>query len=226
MQIRHLLAAVGMVSALGMAHGALAQAESAPRSITVTAEGSVAAAPDMATIQLGVQEFADTAAEALAAANAAAAALLARAQEAGIAPRDVQTTGLHLNARWDHRPQDEGEPRIIGYEAGNMVTIRVRDLDSLGGLLDAAVSDGANTFNGLNFGFAEQGKLEDEARRRAAAEGLRKAQLYAEAAGVELGELRTLNEQGGHTPRPQMMMRAEMASDSDVPVAGGEVELS
>lgn len=193
--------------------------------ITVTGEGRVATAPDMATVSLGVTTEADTAAAALSANNEQLAAVLARLVAAGIAERDVQTTGLSLGPRWDHRP-GENQPRVTGYIASNQVTVRVRALDRLGALLDAAVADGANTLNGLSFGVAEPQPLLDDARTRAVADARRKAMLYAAAAGVELGALVSLSEaveMGG--PQPMFRQMADAMAEA-VPVAGGEVGLN
>ena len=113
-----------------------ASADEGPR-ITVTGEGRIEAAPDMATISLGVAAEAASARAAMDQASSAAAALLARLEEAGIAARDVQTSGLTLSPVWDYG--NSGENRITGYAASNTVTVRVRALDSLGGVLDQAL---------------------------------------------------------------------------------------
>lgn len=215
-----------MFSALLLALPMAALAEDAPRRLTVSGEGRVEAVPDMATIHLGVSQRAATAREALEATSAAMAAVFDRLAVAGIAPRDMQTAGLSLNPAWEHHPNNQ-LPRIIGYDAQNGVTVRVRDLSSLGTVLDAVVSDGANQLHGLRFGLQDPAAQIDEARRRAVAEARRKAELYAEAAGVTLGDLISLDESGGYRPRPEMMMRgAAVAMDAAVPVAEGEVSLS
>lgn len=101
----------------------------------------------------------------------------------------------------------------------------MRDLSALGSVLDAVIADGANSFQGLNFGLQDPEPTLDEARRRAVADGLRKAALYAAAAGVRLGPLTSLSEAGSNQPRPEMMQAARMSSDA-VPVAPGEVTVS
>ena len=179
------------------------------------------AAPDMATITLGLTSTGDTAAAAMAENAAGVRAVLANLSAAGIAPRDVQTSGLSLGPNWTAYGSG-AEQRITGYTAQNMVTVRVRALEGLGGVLDAAVKDGANTLNGLGFGVTEPGPLMDEARRRAVADAARKAAIIAEAAGVRLGRVLSITEGGGGGGMPQPMFRAEASMDA-VPVAGGEV---
>ncbi|MFP4451709.1 MAG: SIMPL domain-containing protein, partial [Rhodosalinus sp.] len=135
--------------ALGLALAAPATAQE-ERTISVTGRGEVAAAPDMAVIGLGVVEEGETARAAMDAASDAAAAVLARLEEIGIAERDIQTSDLHLSPIWSN--PGEGQQRaILGFEASNQLTVRVRDLSGLGAVLDAVVSDGANRFGGLRF---------------------------------------------------------------------------
>lgn len=204
-----------------------AWAETLPATISVTGEGRVEIAPDMATLNLGVTTEADTAAAALTANSEGLAAALARLKEAGIAERDIQTSGLTVNPRYEY-PNDGSQPRVNGYMASNMVMVRVRDLSILGATLDGAVAEGANTLNGIAFGLQEPDATMDEARRRAVTDAAHKAALYAEAAGVKLGRVASITEQmnyGG--PQPMMLAEASMAKDAgSVPVASGELTVS
>lgn len=209
---------------------AAALAQEAPAAdagrLTVTGEGRAAVAPDMATVMLGVTSEAETAKAAMDETSAGVAALLQTLAEAGVEPRDIQTTGLSLTPVWDGRTYDSGPPEITGFAASNAVTVRVRELDALGGLLDAALESGANTFNGLSFGLAEPRPAEDEARADAVADARRKAERIAAAAGVTLGEVVSIYEDmGGPPPQPMFRMEAAMASDA-VPVAPGELDLT
>ena len=195
-----------------------------PARITVTGEGRVDAAPDMATITLGVTSQGTTAATAMAANSDALAQVLANLKAAGIADRDLQTTGLALNPNW--QSDDNGSnPRIVGYVASNMLTVRVRALTGLGAALDAAVKDGANTVDGLSFGLADPEPVLDEARKRAVADATHRALLLTEAAGVSLGAVVAISESGGSfAPAPMFGKSADMTA-SAVPVASGEVSL-
>jgi hypothetical protein len=220
---RWLAPLVGALAMLVMPLAGMAQ-EAAGR-ITVTAQGHATAAPDLAVISLGVEREAPSAAQAVAEMSAGAEAALAAVAAAGVASRDVQTRGLDLAPRRERR-EGPGEGEIVGYVAATTVTVRVRDLSKLGAVLDSVVEAGANRFRGLSFDLAEPQAIEDEARRAAVAEARRRAALYAEAAGVELGPLVRLEEAGG-TPRPEMMRTAStMADASGVPIAEGELELT
>jgi len=192
--------------------------------ITVSGQGEISAVPDLATISLGVNSEAATAAKALAANNRATAAVLDLLARAGLAGKDMQTSNLSLNPVWDRGTNNGKRPKITGYQVNNTVSIRLRDLAKLGAILDQVVSVGANVFHGLQFGLAETADLRNQARRAAVADARAKAELYADAAGVKLGRLISLSESGGQSPRPVMRLEA-MAMDS-VPIAAGEVGLS
>ena len=196
--------------------------EQVSRTIVVSGEGVESAAPDMATIQLGVTEEADSAAEAMERASVAMAAILETLAESGVEARDVQTSNINLSPRYG-RPQDNTPPRVNGYIASNMVSVRVRDLEALGGVLDALVRDGANAINGIGFSIADTAALEAEARSQAVADARAKAETLAAAAAVTLGPVQEIREGGSVTPPP--LMRGLAMAESAVPIAGGEVDV-
>ena len=107
----------------------------------------------------------------------------------------------------------------------NQVTARVRDIDQLGAVLDALVSAGATNIDGPSFDIADPEQLLGEARDAAVADALARARRYAAAAGVELGEILSIEEASSFVPPPRPMMRAE-AMAADVPIAPGQTELS
>ena len=215
-----------LVAALLFAAVGLARADEQLGHITVTGIGTVETVPDMAVITLGVTHEAKEARAALLATSEAVQQVFDRLAEMGIEARDMQTSDLSLSPVWSNRASSSEPPKITGFQASNRVTVRVRDLAALGGILDAVVSDGANTFNGLEFGVKEPKPLRDQARAKAVADAQDRARQLAEAAGVELGRVVSISEQS-HDPQPRPMMRmAAMAESMDVPVAGGEIGLS
>ncbi len=212
--------AAGLAAAMAAAPGL---ADPVGPRLTVTGEGRVDARPDMATITLGVTTQGDSAAAALSENNSRLAVVLDQLKAAGVADRDLQTSGLTLGPRIEY-PENGRAPHIVGYEASNQVTIRVRDLAALGGLLDKAVGDGANTFHGLGFGLADSAAAMDEARAKAVKEAARKAATIAEAAGVTLGRIVEISENGGGGDPVPMYRRGPVAMAAEsVPVEGGEV---
>jgi uncharacterized protein YggE len=191
--------------------------------LTVTGMATVNAVPDQATLSLGVATTGETAAAAMAANNDAASAVIARLIAAKVADRDMQTTGVSLNPNWVMNADGTGQV-IQGYIASSMLTVRIAALETAGSVLDAAVTDGANTLNGLTFGLANPRPIEDDARKAAVADALARAQVLAQAAGESLGPILSITEGGGG--RQPMPMLYKAAADSAVPLAAGEVGVS
>lgn len=196
-----------------------APARAAERSITVTGEATVSVAPDNANIRLGVTSQGKNAREASEANARQMTNVLAAIKEAGVADRDVQTSRLSLQPQYEQGKA--GPARLLGFQVTNQVSIRIREIDKFPGILDRAIAAGANEMSGIEFVVSEQSKLLDQARDDAVADARRKAELFAKAAGVKLGAVTTITEEGSTPPRPLMQaMRA-----SAVPVAPGEQTL-
>jgi uncharacterized protein YggE len=196
-----------------------------PAIFVLSGEGKASAAPDLAVLSSGVVADGKTAREALDANTAAMTKLIASFKSAGIEARDIATSGFTVQQRNDGTQEP---PRITGYEVRNTVTVKVRDLTKLGGVLDTAVTEGSNQIDGLTFDISKKDELLNEARKKALADARAKADLYAEAAGVKLGRLRELSEQtnAGYPPPRPMAMRMEAKAAADVPVEAGEQEIS
>ena len=200
-------------------------AQETVRHISVTGQGSLVMAPDMATITLGVQNNAQTARAAMRANSAALGKVVDGVQSLGVAEKDIQTTGLSLSPVYERRNNSSQPPRLTGFSASNMVTVRVRDLAQLGGLLDRVVELGATNCRGLHFDISERSDALNEARRAAVADAMARAQLYADAAGVDLGEVISINESGVSPIRSQRLAVEALAMDA-VPISPGELTIS
>lgn len=190
--------------------------------VTVTGTGESQAKPDFARVQIGVVTEGATAAEALKRNNEAMSRLIAQIRKRGIEDRDLQTTQFNVSPRYKYDKDQREPPKIAGYQVVNEVRVRVRDLARLGTFLDETVSGGANQVRGISFGVAEPAQLMDEARRKAMADAQRRAQVYAEAAGVRIGKPVRIEEQAGGRPVPYPVARMEAAAAPSVPVAPGE----
>lgn len=194
------------------------------RQILVTGTGSVETVPDMAVITLGVTHENKQARAAMDEVSGTVAQMLKRLSDLGIEPRDVQTRQFSLNPVWNDRSGSySGRGKISGFVASNAVMVRVRKLDDLGRILDAVIEDGANDFNGLQFTVQDPKPLLDTARKAAVADAMARAALLAEAAGVTLGPVRSITDQGGGGAE---MFQMDMAARASAPVAAGEVTLS
>ncbi|WP_424943302.1 SIMPL domain-containing protein [Aliiroseovarius crassostreae] len=219
--MKTLLGILGVVICMGQA--ALAEGRDTP-TLRVTGTGVVSAQPDMAVIRLGVREEAKEAAVATRAVAEALGGILAKLSAAGLDEKDIQTTHLSLAPQLDYAKS--GARKQLGYEASSTLTVAIRDLAGLGPMLDQVMQAGANHFNGLQFDLSNREALLDEARKAAVADAMRKAKVLADAAGLTLGPVRVLSEDGPMRGPEPMLGRMAMEAQSSMPVATGEVNVS
>jgi len=191
--------------------------------ITVSGEAHLSTPPDLAQIDAGVASEAKTAREASDANNAAMAKVLQALKTAGIADKDYRTSRLALQPQY--APNRPGQASITGYRASNRVTIKVHDVAKVASVIDTIVGAGANDVGNIYFSVAEPSKLLDEARERAVADARRKAEIYAKAAGVTLGQPLSISEDGAPAPVFRAKTFAAQAT-APIPVAQGEEMLS
>ena len=194
-------------------------------SLNLSAYGEVKTAPDMASINFGVVTEAATAAEAMQQNATRMNQVMAALRRAGIAERDVRTSGLNLSAQYDYVQNEP--PRLRGYQANNQVTVIINDLTKVGTTADAVVTAGVNQIDGISFGLKDPTAAENQARQLAVRNLQAKAALYAEALSTPLGGIRSLSEGGGYAPQPPMPMYAMRAQAMDsagsTPVAAGQL---
>ena len=200
------------------------QAQETNPGITVNGESVVSQAPDMARISLGVSERAPSASEAMANTSEKVRGILAKLDTLQVAGLDRQTSGLYLRPVYDEQSRDGSTSvQVVGYEAGNTVRVTVRDLTKLGLLMDMVVAEGANDFNGLQFGIRDNSQSLLEARKNAVADAIARATQLAEAAGVKLGDVISMSESSqGFRP---MEMRMSQMKSMDTPIETGEVDV-
>jgi len=213
--------ALAVAAATWLAAPAMAQVP--PPAISVTGEATVSVPPDQAQIDGGVTSDAKTAREASDANNAAMGKVLLALKGAGIDEKDYQTSRLSLQPQY--APNRSGPSPVVGYRASNRVTVKLRDVAKVANIIDVLVGAGANELGGINFMVSQASKLLDDAREKAIADARRKAEIYAKAAGVTLGEPLNISEEGGSGPP---VFRSKMAAPmaAGAPVAQGEETLS
>jgi uncharacterized protein len=152
--------------------------------VTVQISEQLRSPPDEASINAGTESRAPTASAALAANKLKTRDLLAAIKAAGIASKDVQTEGVSVGAEYEFETVNgRGQQHLVGYAARNTVSIKTRQIDRLGALLDILTAAGATNINGPNFSIAEPAPLRAEARKRAMARGEAEASEYARNAG-------------------------------------------
>ena len=220
-----ILAAAAAPMAMAQAAPPVADTMFRATTLNLSAYGEVKAAPDMASISLGVMTQAKTAEGAMQANAARMTEVMSALRKAGIAAKDIQTSGLNLNAQYVY--EQNVPPRLTGYQASNQVTVVVHDLSKLGAAVDATVSAGANQVNGISFGLNDPTAAENAARQDAVKALQAKADLYAKATGYRIGRMVSLSEGGGYTPHPPvpMMAYASKREAMDTPVAAGELNV-
>ena len=214
----------GWAVAVSFAAPAFAETDQPPAIISVTGEAHVSVPPDLAQIDAGVTSEAKTAREASDANNAAMGKVLLALKGAGIDEKDFQTSRLSLQAQ-NTVPKQGAPSTIVGYRASNRVTIRLRDVTKVASVIDTLVGAGANDIGGINLMVSQASKLLDDAREQAIADARRKAEIYAKAAGVTLGEPLTISEEGSPGPISYARVASAGLPMAKTPVAQGEETL-
>ena len=173
--------------------------------------------PDRATLAIGVQTKAATAAQASADNAHKQRAVIDALKSLGISDQQISTVEYSVYPESAPTTADERTPRIIGYTVSNTVRVDVQHVDRLGAVIDAALGHGANAINSLDFSSSN----EDEARRAALALAVQHARGDAEAmargAGGRLGELVDLTSQAGARPI-QFAQRMAIGAAASTPI--------
>lgn len=201
-------------------------------SITVGGSGEVRVAPDLATVQLGVVSQQENARDAQQEASRIAQGILDAVAALDVPREAVQTSQLVLTPVYEQpgpRQQVPTEPRIVGYRASNVVSVRLEDLSKIGPSIDAGIDAGANQVQGVSFQLEDDREAREEAMRRAVREARSKAATMAEALEVSLGPVLDAREGGVTIARPEFAETRMMAMDSRsaaTPVAPGEITVS
>ena len=193
--------------------------------LSVSAQAEARRVPDVATISAGVVTQAADANAAMRANATQMDKVMAAIRAAGIAERDIQTSGVNLNPQYKY--VDNQAPEITGYQASNTVNLKVRDIAKLGKVLDALVASGANQVNGPSFEIDQPEAAYDEARRGALEKAQARAAMYAKTLGLRVRRIVSISEGGGfQPPMPMpMMAMARGKAEADTAVSPGETTL-
>ncbi len=205
-----------------------AQSAASPTGIWVSGEGTIDLEPDLALLNVGVEVQAKTVSEARSEAAAAMDAVIAAVKARGLTDADIQTSSFNIWPRYDYV---EGVQTLAGYRVSNTATIKMRDLDSVGDIIDDVAEAGgdATRIDGISFTVEDPTPFMADLREAAVKNATDKAQHYADLIGASLGDLFYLTETGGASP-PTPVARAELAfADSSAraatSVSGGELTL-
>jgi uncharacterized protein YggE len=189
--------------------------------ISVSGQGSVFGQPDIALLTLGAEATATTVAEARTRAGDSMDAMLAALRDGGITDEDMQTTRFSVQPRYNLQQE------ITSFVVSNIATVKIRDIDAAGELIDAAVAAGGDRarVESLSFTIDDPKELEAEARDLAMDDARSKAEALAEAGGVELGDPRAISENGGVMPLTFAGAAYQEAADRATSIEAGELEV-
>lgn len=197
--------------------------------IHVTGSGSVVGEPDIATLNLGVSVEKKTVAEAREVAAAAMTAVIASLKANNIAENDIQTEKFSIYPQYDYT---ENGRVLRGYSVNNTVSAKVRELESLSDLIDAAAEAGGDIIvvNSIQFMIEDTTPLQTQARGLAVKNAEAKAQTLADAGGVTLGKPIAITETS-HTASPPIAYAEEVAfaddsARSSTPIEAGELTVT
>jgi len=209
--------------------GATGVSQSIERSITVVGEGRASAIPDMAEAHVGVEVLAPTVEEAAAEAEERMAAIMTALQDAGIDEKDIQTSSYSISFdRYpDPRPMRDGEvsQRESQYRVSNMVRVSIRELGTVGAILDEVIAAGANSVYGVNFTVDDPDEVRSQARSKAIVDARAKALELANLTEASLGQVLLVSEVvGGPLQMGGMSVAREYAGAG--PISPGELEFS
>jgi uncharacterized protein len=194
------------------------------RTISLSASGIGKTTPDMVEIATGVTSEAPSARAALDQNTEAMTKVVEALKGEGIEPKDIQTANFSVGPIYEQRPVDRPDgkpPAVVGYRVTNQVRITLRDTGKLGAILDKVVSLGANQIDSIEFGVSEPEALKDEARKLALKNVTDNAKLYAQAAGVTLGQILTITEEESSYQPRYMPAAASMERAKAVPIEAG-----
>lgn len=197
--------------------------------IWVTGQGKVTAAPDIATVRLGIEVQRTSVAEAQAQANEAMGEVEAALTAAGIARKDIQTQVFSIRqvTRWDRDTETEV---VIGFRVSNQVAAKVRNIDDVGQVIDSVIAAGGDfiRISGISFSVDDLTPLQEEARELAMTDARDKAQQLARLAGVSLGQPTFISEGGSGIPTPypvEVAVRSFAESAEGISISPGELEV-
>ena len=197
------------------------QAQPAPFvGIVVVGEGRVTVTPDYAQIASGVSTRGKTVKEASDANSKTMAAIIKALLESGVTQNDVQTSRFSVQPVYVP-PAPNTEPKLAGYSVSNQLRAKIRQIDKLGEILDRLIAAGATDVGNIAFLVSDPSKALDQAREAAIADARRKAEVYARAAGIRLGQVEWITEASGFGPVP-LRGQGASAAHAAVPIATGD----
>ncbi len=163
----------------------------------VTAEGKVSVKPNLANISAGVSATGGSVSQVQNQINSIINKVSSSVKSLGVDSKDIKTSNYNINPTYDL------SQKITGYSANTTLTIKVRDIEKVGKVIDAATQAGATNVASLGFDVSDKTEFENEARKQAVSKAKKKTQDAAGIAGFKLGKIINYSEAfGGFRPIP------------------------
>ena len=193
----------------------------------VNGHGEVNAAPDIATLQLGISAQRASVAEAQAEAATAMDKVMTVLKQGGVANNDIQTQYFSIQqvTRWD---KDKQQEIVVGYRVSNMVMAKIREIAKAGSIIDAVAEAGGDLtrIDNISFSIDDPSEYRKEARDKAMADAKAKAEQLANLSGVRLGKPTYISESISYPVYPPPVRVAEAAPVPVTPISPGEMKIS
>ncbi|MFH0936764.1 MAG: SIMPL domain-containing protein [Candidatus Daviesbacteria bacterium] len=171
-------------------------------SFNVIGEGSVAVAPDIALLSVGITANASTVKAVQDEINSKINQVSESIKKLGIDSKDIKTSNYSVHPNIDY---NSGNQKIVGYGGSTNLSIKIRDLEKVNQVIDTATATGANQVAGITFDVDDKTKAESEARQKAVTEAKKKAEDASKIAGFSLGRMINYSENFNGYPRPILM---------------------
>jgi len=213
----------------------VAQVSRSQGGIQVSGEGSITMAPDLALLNVGVEATGATVSEARQEAATAMNDIVDALHSQDIKDKDIRTRFFNISPRYDFQEVLEGGIRnhkqvLVGYMVSNSASIKIRNLDSVGAIVDDVAEAGrdATRINGISFTVEDPSPFMVSLREQAIMDALAKAHQFADVTGVALGRLVLISESGRGTPVVGPVMENTLFAKSaaaPTEISGGELEI-
>lgn len=186
--------------------------------VTLSGHGEVNAVPDIASVSFTITQESKTVKEAQALVAQIEKKSLDFLKENKVAEKDIKTTNASFNPKYDYKqiyciayPCPQKSPVIVGYEAFENITVKVRNTDDAGKIMQGLGGLGVTDLSGPNFSIDNEEGLKAEARKKAIDDAKAKASVLARDLGVRLGKITSFSETGNY---PMMYTAKGMMVDS------------
>ena len=197
--------------------------------ISVSGKGSIDLVPDLALLNVGVEAMAESVSQARNEAAQAMDAIIAAVKAHGLEDRDIQTRAFNIRPQYEYQ---NNRSILVGYTVSSSATVKIRDIDNVGPIIDDVADAGGNAtrIDGIRFTVEDPKPHIADLREAAFQDAMVKAEHLASLAGVELGSLTYVTESSGipvvRDAAIEGLALAAPAASPSTSISGGELQLS